>query len=35
MLKIKLQIAEKIYDGVKKINPDAEISAADIAAMRE
>ncbi len=35
MLKIKLQIAEKIYDGVKKINPDAEINAADIAAMLE
>ena len=35
MLKIKLQIAEKIYEGVKKINPDAEISAQDIATMLE
>ena len=35
MLKIKLQIAEKILDGVKSINQDAELSAADIAAMLE
>ena len=35
MLKIKLEIAEKIYEGVKKINPDAEISAQDIATMLE
>ncbi len=35
MLKIKLQIAEKIYEGVKAINPDAEISASDIAGMLE
>ncbi len=35
MLKIKLQIAEKIYEGVKAINPDAEISAEDIAGMLE
>ncbi len=35
MLKIKLQIAEKIYDGVKKINPEAEITAKDISGMLE
>jgi len=35
MLKIKLQIAEKIYEGVKGINPDAEISASEIASMLE
>ena len=35
MLKIKLEIAEKIYEGVKKINPDAEICASDIAGMLE
>ncbi len=35
MLKIKLQIAEKIYEGVKAINPDAEINAQDIALMLE
>ncbi len=35
MLRIKLQIAEKIFEGVKRINPDAEISAADIASMLE
>ena len=35
MLKIKLQIAEKIYDGVKGINPDAQLSVQDIAAMLE
>ena len=35
MLKIKSEIAEKIYEGVKKINPDAEICASDIAGMLE
>lgn len=35
MLKIKLQIAEKIYAGVKGINPDAEIAIEDIASMLE
>ncbi len=35
MLKIKLQIAEKIYAGVKGINPDAEIAVEDIASMLE
>ena len=35
MLKIKLQIAEKILVGVHAINPEAEISAADIADMLE
>lgn len=35
MLKIKLQIAEKIYVGVKGINPDAEIAIEDIASMLE
>ncbi len=35
MLKIKLQIAEKIYEGVKAINPDAELSAEDISGMLE
>lgn len=35
MLKIKTQIAEKILEGVKKINPDVEMSAEDIAGMLE
>ena len=35
MLKIKLQIAEKILDGVKGINPDAPLTAAEIADMLE
>ena len=35
MLKIKLQIAEKILDGVKSINSEAELCAEDIAAMLE
>ncbi|MBQ7829252.1 MAG: arginine--tRNA ligase [Clostridia bacterium] len=35
MLKIKLQIAEKIYAGVKGINPDSEIAIEDIASMLE
>ena len=35
MLKIKTQIAEKILEGVKRINPDVEMSAADIAGMLE
>ena len=35
MLKIKLQIAEKILEGVKSINAEAELCAADIAAMLE
>ena len=35
MLKIKLQIAEKILEGVKGINPDAPICAAEIADMLE
>ncbi len=35
MLKIKLSIAEKIYEGVKKINPEAELSATEIATMLE
>ena len=35
MLNIKLQIAEKIYEGMRMINPDAEISASDIAGMLE
>lgn len=35
MLKIKTQIAEKILEGVKRINPDVEISAADISGMLE
>ncbi len=35
MLKIKLQIAEKIFEGVRGINPDVEISATDIASMLE
>ncbi len=35
MLKIKSQISEKIYEGVKEINPDAEISTSDISGMLE
>ena len=35
MLKIKLQIAEKILAGVKGINPDATLTAAEIADMLE
>ena len=35
MLKIKLQIAEKILAGVKGINPDAPLTAAEIADMLE
>ena len=35
MLKIKTQIAEKILEGVKKINPDVEMSAEDISGMLE
>ena len=35
MLKIKLQIAEKILVGVKSINADAELTAQDIAGMLE
>ena len=35
MLKIKSLIAEKIYEGVVAINPEAEISAKDIAGMLE
>ncbi len=35
MLKIKSLIAEKIYEGVVDINPEAEISAQDIAGMLE
>ena len=35
MLKIKLQIAEKILEGVHAINPAAELTASDIAAMLE
>ena len=35
MLKIKLQIAEKILMGVKGINPDAPLTAAEIADMLE
>ncbi len=35
MLKIKLQIAEKILVGVHSINPDAPLSAAEIADMLE
>ena len=35
MLRIKTQIAEKILDGVKKLNPDVEMSAEDISGMLE
>ena len=35
MLKIKLQIAEKIHDGVKLINGDTELKVEDIVAMLE
>ncbi len=35
MLKIKSQIAEKIYEGVLTINKDTDLTAADIASMLE
>ena len=35
MLKIKLQIAEKILAGVHTINPQAELTALDVAGMLE